>query len=64
MRQSRSDEDLNRDSASTRLLTDGQTSEFQLGRVMDAIPGLCGALYRMAMSNSVAEDGLSIQGGL
>jgi PAS domain S-box-containing protein len=39
MRQSRSDEDLNRDSASTRTPTDRQTSEFQLGRVMDAIPG-------------------------
>jgi PAS domain S-box-containing protein len=39
MRQSRSDEDLNRDSASTRTPTDRQTSEFQVGRVMDAIPG-------------------------
>jgi PAS domain S-box-containing protein len=39
MRQLRPDEYLNQDSASTRTPTDTQTSEFQLGRVMDAIPG-------------------------
>jgi PAS domain S-box-containing protein len=39
MRQSRPDEHLNQDSASTRTPPDTQTSEFQSGRVMDAIPG-------------------------
>jgi PAS domain S-box-containing protein len=39
MGQSRPDKHLNQDSASTRTPTDTQTSEFQSGRVMDAIPG-------------------------